>query len=158
MLSFRQFLRETRLVHGTLVDHEKSIRQRGLEPGTSDYTKSFYDDPSPTVYMARDKDVKRSVSSIRGQIGKKLNKHPKDVSHDDIENHGMLVTTRIHDPYSTRKLKDDGSTEYMQGHPGNDDRPEQTEPGDYFSHETHHITGVLKGRRLVHYLKKNKHI
>ena len=158
MLSFRQFLDENRLVHGTLADHKKSIRKHGLEPRTSEYSAEYYGEHEPTVFMTHETQLKKAVSSIRGQIGKKLNKRPHQVSHDDIEKHGMLVTTRIHDPHTTHKLKDDGTSDDMEGGNHWHDAPDHAEPGDYYSKDTHTATGFLTGKRLIRHLRNKGHL
>ena len=146
MLSFRQWLKEVRLVHGTLADHIPSIRKNWLQPGTSEYTKDFYDDTKDTVFSAHENDVERAHSSIRGQIGKKLGKHPSQVTGDDIEKHGALVVTHSNDDTIQHDLHDPGA-EYA---------PPQAEHGDYYSHSDMEPTGFLKGKRLRSFLQKRK--
>lgn len=104
--------------------------------------------------MAHEKEPKRAFSSIRGQIGRKLNKHPSKVSSDDIEKHGAMFVTRG-DKYDTYHKTEDGYGKNAAG--GYDDSPpNHAETGDYYSRSDTPISGKLTGKRLVHYLRKRK--
>ena len=143
MLSFKQFITETRFIHGTVRDNIPSIKQNYLQPGVSDYTRQFYDDPQPKLFLAKDHDVERATSSIYGQVARKLNKHISKVSSDEIEKHGALVTTRA-DDYDVKTTDDDY------------DPPEQAESGDYYTDDDLKPTGFMTGKRLVSFLQKHK--
>jgi hypothetical protein len=160
MKTFLQYLRETkhRFVHGTLADHIPSIKRHGLQAGASDYTKRFYPDAQDALFLAHHHDVKRAVSSIRGQIGSKLNIHPSAVSHDHIAKHGALIVTRGDDhPHDVYHNDGSGHAKNLAGG-YHSSPPEHAEPGDYFADRDMHPTGILKGNRLVRFLSKRKHI
>jgi hypothetical protein len=144
----------TRYLHGTLADHVPSIKENYLTPDVSDYTKQFYGDDVPeAVFMAAEGDPKRAFSSIRGQIGKKLGKHPADVTADDIEKHGALIVSSG-DNYDLYQMTEEGfATNKMGGH--TEPLP-QAEPGDWFSQTDMAPTGVLKGPRLVEFLRRRE--
>jgi len=157
MKTFSQFIIENvRLVHGTTVDNVDSIKKNWLQPGTSDYTKKLYDDVEPTLFMAHEKDVKRVLSSIRGQIGVKLNKHPSAVNADDIEKHGAMIVSRPSDKYGVKRKNEDGTHTDLDGNSSYDDGPPHAEAGDYWTHDDQKPTGILTGKKLVKHLTKHK--
>ena len=109
MLTFKQFCEEkNRFIHGTTVDNVDSIKKNWIQPKTSEYSRNFYGDIKPTVFVAHQDDTKRAYSSIRGQVASKLNKSPSSVTPEDIKNHGAMIVTRAHDKYSLKRKDDDG--------------------------------------------------
>jgi hypothetical protein len=142
-----------RHMHGTTVDNVPSIRQIGIVPGASKYTRNFYGEDIPeALFLASEHDPKRAFSSIRGQIADKLGKHPSDVTAKEIKEHGALILAR-EDPYDVYQYADSGHAKNRKGG-YTDEIPPQAEPGDYFSTSDVAPTGILKGERLARYLEK----
>lgn len=160
MISFKEFLAENkRFLHGTIIDHVPNIKKNWLQPGTSQYTKNFYgNDIEPTLFLAHHKNVKKAVSSIRGQIAVKLGKAIHKVNHNDIEKHGALIVTRSENNYDIKKVDHEGGMSDLEGNKVSYDHPSHAEPDDYITDQDHKPTGILKGKKLVTYLKKNNHI
>jgi hypothetical protein len=142
-----------RYLHGTTADNVPSIRQNYLRPGVSDYTKQFYGDDIPEALFLTPEDMPgKAFSSIRGQIAKKLGKHPSEVTAQEIREHGAMILAR-EDPYEMYRYTEEGTAKNPKGG-YTDDIPPQAEPGDVFATDDIAPTGILKGERLVRYLQK----
>jgi hypothetical protein len=159
-MDFKQFLERT-LYHGTIIDHEKSIREIGLFGQMGDFQSSAgyddfetygepHEDEDEVVYMTDKKELGRAVGAMVHHISKKLNKDFHDVNDNDIRNHGLLCI--MHGMEGPKDSK----------YPNVDQRPEEdrygnqprgAEPDDYYSSSAK-PDKIVKGAALIRLLKR----
>jgi hypothetical protein len=159
--TFKQFIAERTLYHGTIVDNEDSIRQIGLFGQMGDFQSSAgYDDEETygeppreedeVVYMTDKQNLGRAVGAMVHHIGKKLGKGFHDVTDNDIRNHGLLCI--MHDMEGPKDSK----------YPNVDQRPEEdrygnqprgAEPDDYYASSAK-PDKMIKGAALIRLLKR----
>jgi hypothetical protein len=152
--TFRQFIERT-LYHGTIVDHEPSIRQLGLFGQMGDFQTSAgymdkeygpHSEDDEVVFMADKEKLGAAVTAMVHHISKKLGKGFHDVSDNDIRNHGLLCVMR--DGEADRRPKYDMEEDPMVQY------PRGAEPGDYYASSAK-PDYFLKGAALIRMLRRN---
>lgn len=166
--TFRKFTPEPRiaktrsLYHGTLLDNVPGIEAEGLQPQRGDFVSDAYDEyyknftPEeierelpPTTHATDGKELIRALNAIRWHVGNKLGKNFKDVTRDDVINHGALIKHPGKEGMPTNPQDADHRWNYRPDDEGwmEKDYPGSVEPEDYYTnqpippHELVPITG-----------------
>jgi hypothetical protein len=162
-MNFREFinLQEKTLYHGTVLDHEPSMRKIGIVGTVGPFVQSAYgDDDHPDftddddlAFAADKSSLGKAVTAMIYQIGHTLGKDLHDVTDNDIRNHGLIVKINDQDDsIPQRPNRNDG-----KNNSGSDydytDYPRAVEPGDYYASQlpAHQF---LKGTTLIRFLKR----
>lgn len=160
-MEFRHWLRlqEKTLYHGTIRDHEQSIRQIGLFGQVGDfqqdagYSDDEYGEPpnedDEVVYMTDKKRFDKAVTAMYHHIARKLGKHFHDVTENDIRNHGLLCIMRDRDDVDQRPEEDDYRSYRTY--------PRGAEPGDYYA-PSERPDAMVKGATLIRLLKRGGYL
>ena len=159
-MNFKKWLlSEKSLYHGTIADHEPSIRQIGLIGMMGDfqqdagYTDDYYgEDPSEddeVVYMTDKRDLDKAVTAMVHHVAKKLGKDGHDVTDTDIRNHGLIVKIEDGDEGAERRPVDPEDERY-------ETYPRGAESGDYYASQMP-ADAFIKGVALLRMVKQAGH-
>lgn len=161
---FFEDLSKATLYHGTIVDHEPSIRQIGVIPSTGEFIQDAYGDEleapaeqDEMSFWADKHTFDRATTAMISHVARKLGKGFHDVNKDDIRNHGLLVISKGHEPQSHKRYSGWGmgrapakGNEYY-----NWEKPNPyIEPEDIFTTDNVHADIMLKGSKLVSFLER----
>lgn len=159
-----QDLAKATLYHGTIVDHEPSIRQIGVIPSTGDFIQDAYGDEleapaeqDEMSFWADKHTFDRATTAMISHVARKLGKGFHDVNKDDIRNHGLLVISKGHEPQSHKRYSGWGMGRAPAK--GNDyynwEKPNPyIEPDDIFTTDPVGADITLKGSKLVSFLER----
>jgi hypothetical protein len=139
----------SRLYHGTLAQHLKSIRKIGLSPRKGLWMANFHSDPAELVFAADENHRHRLVLAITGQMAKAdlvlwADSYQFQHFNADLLNHGAVVEV------GTATFRSYPPGQFVIGHPSG------TEPGDWYSREpisVDDIHGIKTGQEMLDWLK-----
>jgi len=135
------------LYHGTLREHQDSIKHFGLWGSAGDFVQWAYHEYGsglPEVVYAADKQgLSKAVTAMAHHIGKKLGKHFTDVTDEEIQKYGMLVKFIEGVRHFTQRPDFDSY----------DEHPISAEPGDYYA-ESAWPDEYLTGNAMIRVLKR----
>jgi hypothetical protein len=158
-------LSKATLYHGTIVDHEPSIKQIGVIPRTGEFIQDAYGDEemenvsedNEMSFWADKHTFDRATTAMMNHIARKLGKGYHQVTKQDVRNHGLLVIAKDHEPDSHKQYSGwgmgrappDGNEYYNWEKPN-----PYIEPKDIFSTDPVHANITLKGSKLVSFLER----
>jgi hypothetical protein len=169
---------EMMLYHSGTADIDESIRRNWLQPQTGDWVREVLsgatDDPEAIEELAKSGAVWMSdvPDWVTAKVARKLGKHVRDVTPEDIRQHGQLTMIRAEKDYAPilRRPKEEDYSEYVENLRGERmpwwqtdlydyetrrDIPFGVEPGDYFAVEDIEPSHTLIGQDLVNFLTRN---
>jgi len=143
------------LYHGTIRDHEQSIKRHGLYPSVGDFVRDSYGtsydikDIDEVLFAADKKGVGNALGAMIHHIAKKLGKGYHDVTDQEILDHGMLV--KIH-PIEVEGFKQ--RPEHGEPEDYYEEFPVSVEPGDYYTDQLVGVDWTLTGKKMLKFLQR----
>lgn len=149
-----------RLYNASTVDHDP---QGYLDPHVSDWVKEIgygagdWDESnideitSPMLYLGRD-----PTRWIRTIVGRRVGKHPNEVTLDDVRQYGRLNVIDDYDDEDVYHVHNDGKVSPLSGRdePYYENLPVGPEPGDIISRDALPVSQSITGDELVRLLQR----